>query len=153
MKKTPHAVISVVWVKQKKLSFYHLYPKRLEKKNIHNCERFFLKTFVLSIVNIWFVSFPPYLRFFQNHVFDPVWKLPHLRRSKLKNENNVNCYFILDKKALKTPVKINKVKSNLKPAQKKKASLKQKKLGTKPKKPSKKKAEKRKSMARKRGKK
>ena len=35
------------------------------------------------------------------------------------------------KKALNTPVKINKVKSNLKPAQKKKASLKQKKLGTK----------------------
>ena len=57
------------------------------------------------------------------------------------------------KKALKTQVKINKVKSNLKPAQKKKTSLKQKKLSTNPKKPSKKKAEKWKSMARKRGKK
>ena len=32
MKKNPRALISVVWVKQKKLSFYHLYPKRLEKK-------------------------------------------------------------------------------------------------------------------------
>ena len=29
-----------------------------------NCERFFFRTFVLSIVNIWFSSFSPYLRFF-----------------------------------------------------------------------------------------
>ena len=35
MKKT-RALISVVWVKQKRLSFYHVYPKRLEKENIHN---------------------------------------------------------------------------------------------------------------------
>ena len=32
MKKTSRALISVVWVKQKNLSFYHWYPNRLEKK-------------------------------------------------------------------------------------------------------------------------
>ena len=33
-----------------------------------DCERFFFRTFVLSIVNIWFVLFSPYLR-----CFPPSW--------------------------------------------------------------------------------
>ena len=77
--------------------------------NFANCERFFLKTFVLSIVNIPFVSFSPYLRFFLNDVFNLVWKSPHLRRWK---------------KTPQTPIKSNKVKSNRKPAPKKKSSCK-----------------------------
>ena len=56
------------------------------------------------------------------------------------------------KKALKTPVKSNKVKSKRNQAPRKKASLKHKNLGTKAKQSSKKKAAKRKPMARKRGK-
>ena len=32
MKKNPRALISVVWVKQRNLSFYNWYPIRLEKK-------------------------------------------------------------------------------------------------------------------------
>ena len=33
MKKNPRALISVVWVKQRNLSFYDWYPIRLEKKS------------------------------------------------------------------------------------------------------------------------
>ena len=70
---------------------------------------FFLKTFVLSIVNMSFVWFSPYLRVFLNDVFNPVWKSPYLRRWK---------------KAPQTPIKSNKVKSNRKPTQKKKSTCK-----------------------------
>ena len=64
---------------------------------------------MLSIVNITFVSFSPYLRFFLNGVFNLVWKSPHLRRWK---------------KAPQTPVKSNKLKSNRKPTPKQKSSYK-----------------------------
>ena len=42
MIKKPRALISIVWVKQEKLSFYHWYPNRLQKK-----------TYTISKIHFW----------------------------------------------------------------------------------------------------